>query len=365
MYCSLRPEEERRVNTTNTTENISETLDRQNRELLILNNPLQLYPSTLDTLMNHKFPPTRWVVEGLLPAGGMTIMSAAPGSFKTWLMLEIALSATLGKKLFNEFATEQTGVLLVDEESGPRILQERFRLLGADDQLPIMYFSREGHKVTQSYIESLISVCLSNEIGLVIFDSLVRIHQGDENASKDMSELFDLFKQLADQGISVLIAHHNRKGIPGTFSPSGDMRGSSDILAAVDCHMALVRQNGGQYILVQQTKNRYMQELKPFKLRFTESDDKSQFEFVESLQTKDDLRDQLKIHIIEQLSVEPEPTKKDLLAILNSKGVEIKLAQLGGILSELKLDGFVDDKPGIRNAIHYFLTDKGSASKTQ
>lgn len=353
------------MNTTNTTENISETLLRQNRELLILNNPLQLYPSTLDNLMSFKFPPTRWVIEGLIPAGGMTIMSAAPGSFKTWLMLEIAISATVGKELFGEFKTEQTGVLIVDEESGPRILQERFKVLGADYRLPIMYFSREGHKVTQSYIESLISVCLSNEIGLVIFDSLVRIHQGDENASKDMSELFDLFKQLADQGISVLIAHHNRKGMPGTFSPSGDMRGSSDILAAVDCHMALVRQNGGQYIVLQQTKNRYMQELKPFKLRFTESDSISQFEFVESLKTKDDHRDELKVIIINQLASKPDPTKKELLTILNDRGIEVKLAQLGGILSELKLDGLVEDKPGSRNAIHYFLTDKGSASKTQ
>ncbi len=292
-------------------------------------------------------------------------MSAAPGSFKTWMMLEIALSATLGRKLFGEFMTEQTGVLLVDEESGPRILQERFRQLGADEQLPIMYFSREGHKINQEYIESLISVCLSNGIGLVIFDSLVRIHQGDENASKDMSELFDHFKQLADQGISVLIAHHNRKSIPGSYNPSGDMRGSSDILAAVDCHIALSRQSNGEYVLVQQTKNRYMPELKPFKLRFAEQNERSQFQFIETLTTKDDRRNELKAAILKQLITEPNPTKKNLLDILNALGVDVKLAQLGELLSELKSSEMIDHRPGSRNAVHYFATDKGSALKTQ
>lgn len=354
------------MNTTKIpTENISETLLRQNKELLIQNNPLQLYPSSLGTLMNREFPETEWLIDGLIPASGMTIISAAPGSFKTWLMLEIALSITVGKKLFDEFGTTKTGVLLVDEESGPRILQQRFRLLGADDQLPIMYFSREGYKVNQEYIESLISVCLTNEIELVIFDSLVRLHQGDENASKDMSELFDLFKQLSDQGISVLIAHHNRKGIPGLYSPSGDMRGSSDILAAVDCHMALARQKGDEYVTVQQTKNRYTQELRPFKLRFVQSGDINQFEFIGTLKTKDDRREELKNQIIRQLTDDTGPTKKNLLHALNTRGIDIKLAQLGELLSELKLDGLVDDKPGIRNAVHYFVTSKGSASKTQ
>jgi len=344
-------------------ENIEQTRARQNKELLIRNNPLSLYPESLDTLLERSFSPTRWVVEGLLPSEGLTIMSAMPGSFKTWIMLEVALCVAQGDKLFGQYQTQASGVLIVDEESGMRMLNERFKQLNAPKGLPIIYFSREGHKVTQEYVDSLISVCLVNSIGLVIFDSLVRLHQGDENTSRDMSDLFNLFKQLADNGISVLIAHHNRKGIPGSYNPSGDMRGSSDILAAVDCHLAVNRNKNSEYVEVRQTKNRYMREVPPFKLRFIERDGYSEFQFVEVLETKNDQRDKWKLIILEQLSKEPDPTKKDLLNQLNALGIDIKLGVLGDLLEELRTSKRIDTKPGVRNAVHYFVTENTSAVK--
>lgn len=348
-------------------ENIQQTRARQNKELLIRNNPLSLYPESLDELLGRKFPPTRWIVEGLIPSEGITIMSAMPGSFKTWMMLDIALAVTQGYKLFGQYDTQTAGVLIVDEESGARMLNERFRQLGAPRGLPIAYFSRAGYKVSQDYIDSLISVCLTRNINLIIFDSLVRLHQGDENTSKDMAELFDLFKQLADNGLSVLIAHHNRKSMPGSYNPSGDMRGSSDILAAVDCHLAINRQKDSEYIEVRQTKNRYMREARPFRLRFLEQDGISSFQFVETLRTKDDRRTEFKEEILKQLADESNPTKKLLLERLNKMGVNIKLGTLGDLLEELVHDGQVDSKSGTRNAVHYFLVHPRdrSAAKSQ
>lgn len=347
-------------------ENIEQSRIRQNKELLIRNNPLSLYPESLDELLERKFPPTRWIVEGLIPSEGITILSATPGSFKTWLMLDIALSVTQGHRLFGRYNTQVTGVLIIDEESGARMLNERFKQLRAPRGLPIAYFSRAGYKVSQDYIDSLISVCLTRNISLVIFDSLVRLHTGDENTSKDMAGLFDLFKQLVDNSISVLIAHHNRKSMPGNYNPSGDMRGSSDILAAVDCHLAINRQKNSDYIEVHQTKNRYMRESRPFKLRFVEQDGFSSFEFVEAIQTKDDKRTELKQAILSQLSKEPYPTKKQLLLRLNETSIAIKLGMLGDLLDELVLSNQVVSKSGIRNAVHYSVPNPndGSALKT-
>lgn len=348
---------------------LKETLEqvraRQNKELLIRNNPLSLYPDSLDSLLQHNFPPARWIVDGLIPSEGLTIMSAMPGSFKTWIMLEIALCVAQGRKLFDQYNTELVGVLIVDEESGARMLHERFKKLHASEGLPISYFSREGHKISQEYVDSLISVCLANDVGLVIFDSLVRLHQGDENTSRDMAELFNLFKQLADNGISVLIAHHNRKSTPGSYNPSGDMRGSSDILAAVDCHLAVHRDKNSEYVEIRQTKNRYERELSPFKLRFTEAKGYSEFQFVGTIQTKDERRGYLKQAIITQLIKAPYPTKKALLETLNLSGIDIKKGALGDLLDELKADGKIDSKPGLRTAIHYFVPDQESAKDAE
>ena len=81
-------------------ENLDEILERQNKELLIQNNPLQLYPDTLDDLLARDFPPREWLVQGLLPAHAVTIISASPKSFKTWLLLYMAVCITQGKRLF-------------------------------------------------------------------------------------------------------------------------------------------------------------------------------------------------------------------------------------------------------------------------
>lgn len=323
--------------------------------------------ASLDSLMAQDFPVARWTVENIIPEGGLTILSAAPGSFKTWLMLEITLSIAEGRELFGKYGTHQTGVLFVDEESGARMLQERFKQLGFSRGLPIYYTSRQNTRVTETYIESLISTCKEKEIGLVMFDSLVRLHSSDENASKDMSELFNLFRRLTDHGLSVLIAHHNRKPSQGNYNPSGDMRGSGDILAAVDCHMAMSRQNGSEYVIVQQTKNRYMPELRPFKLRFIKEDGGSRFEFSGEEKSRADEHTKLKIAIITLLErTTSDTTKKALYEHLSETGNTVGLNRLGDLLEELQSEGKISTKPGPRNATFYQLELKNrSALKTQ
>ncbi|AHB42289.1 DNA repair protein RadA [Candidatus Saccharibacteria bacterium RAAC3_TM7_1] len=317
--------------------------------------------ASLDSLMTQYFPTARWTVESIIPEGGLTILSAAPGSFKTWLMLEITLSIAEGRSLFGKYSTNKTGVLFVDEESGPRMLQERFKQLGSVEGLPIHYTSRQNTRVTEAYVESLLVICKEKEIGLVMFDSLVRLHSSDENASKDMSELFNLFRQLTDSGLSVLIAHHNRKPNQGNYNPSGDMRGSSDILAAVDCHMAMSRQNGSEYVLVQQTKNRYMPEIRPFKLRFVLENETSYFEFVGEEKNRSSERADDKQYIVDTLKInESDITKKLLYELLASNGKKIGMNRLGEYLEELIVDELVFTSEGPRTAVYYHIrTDTG------
>ena len=312
--------------------------------------------ASLDSLMSQHFPAARWTVESIIPEGGLTILSAAPGSFKTWLMLEITLSIAEGRNLFGKYITNKTGVLFVDEESGPRMLQERFKQLGSNEGLPVHYTSRQNTRVTEAYVEGLIETCKEKQIGLVMFDSLVRLHSSDENASKDMSELFNLFRMLTDNGLSVLIAHHNRKPSQGNYNPSGDMRGSSDILAAVDCHMAMSRQNGSEYVLVQQTKNRYMPEIRPFKLRFVLGNDTSYFEFIGEEKNRSGERADDKQCIVDMLkSNESNITKKMLYELLASNGKKIGMNRLGEYLEELIVDELVFTSEGPRTAVYYHI----------
>ncbi len=172
-------------------------------------------------LMAKQYPAQKWLVDKLIPASGITILSAEPGSYKTYLLLEAALAVVSGRPLFGQFDTTKTGVLMIDMENGEALLQQRLRELGTPDNedLPIYFASRREFTVDKENIELAILNCKAYDVGLLMIDSLVRVHQGDENTAGDMAKVFEMLRQIADEGIAVLITHHNRK--PGSNVSSG------------------------------------------------------------------------------------------------------------------------------------------------
>jgi hypothetical protein len=64
---------------------------------------------------------------------------------------------------------------------------------------------------------------------LLVFDSLISFHTGQENDAAETRRYMQGFRRLADMGASVLILHHSGKG-----ETTKDFRGSSDIKAAID-----------------------------------------------------------------------------------------------------------------------------------
>jgi len=64
---------------------------------------------------------------------------------------------------------------------------------------------------------------------LLIWDSLIDFHDGDEQSAKETRRFMKHFRALANAGATVIILHHT-----GKTETSQDYRGSSDIKAAVD-----------------------------------------------------------------------------------------------------------------------------------
>ncbi len=282
-----------------------------------------LEPLKLDKLMEKQFPGVEWVVEQLIPAESMVAISGLPSAYKTWVTLEIALRVAKGEVLFDRFATKQTGVLIVDEETGERWLQQRIQKLQKDYDVPVYILSKAGFKLTTDSVEELLALVKQHSIGLIIFDSLVRIHTAnDENDSVQMSKVASLLQKLTKKGVSVLFTHHNRKPSGSRLSnPSQDMRGSSDILASVDCHLGINRKE--DVITITQTKLRQAEEIKPFTLSIIEENDELRFQFtgeVNSAKTrKVDFQEAIQIF----LSQENKPMyKQELFEALKAAGTE-------------------------------------------
>lgn len=323
---------------------------------------LKLITEPLGSLLKVEFPPEVWVVDQLLPDEGVTLLSGAPGSFKTWLYVEIAVKVAKGKLVFGHFEPKQTGVLVIDEESGERRLQKRFKQLGATDELPIHYLSRIGYKLNQVYTDAIAQKARELGTGLIIFDSFTRFNTGEENASGDMSTYMDYYRQLADAGFSVLILHHNRKEVAGKGSnPAQAMRGSSDILASADCHIAVSRNGQSEYIKLEQTKNRDIWEPAPFELHFYEN--AGGFEYVGAEKTASEKHEELLEEIRAFVAKHEGLSKGQLTTEIKAAGFKLGDTKIAKLLDELVALENLSVTEGSRNAKHYWLPKDPNANK--
>lgn len=236
----------------------------------------KLGPITLAELMAEPDFEPDWLVEHLLPNGGITILSGKAGNFKTWVILHIALCVASGKKVFGNFSTTPASILIVDEENQKRTLRKRLGMLGYDDSLEIYFWVQSGFKIDNpKQMQALADFVQKKKIKLVIFDSFVRVHSKEENYAKEVAEIFATIKQLTRMGVSVLFTHHHRKQVSQDDSQS--LRGSSDILAAVDAQISVQKEN--KMLKFTQNKLRDAEELKPFMVIVNTTDTSLGFEY--------------------------------------------------------------------------------------
>jgi len=239
-------------------------------------------------LASAEFSEPEWAVKGLVPQNCITVLSGAPGLYKSFLLSHIAICCAKGDKVFDEYTTRQQAVMIVDEENSKRRHSQRIKMLTDDHDLPIYYHIAKGFRVDDDWQTStLINEARQKGVGLLMFDTLVRIHGLDENNSGDINKVYQKLKNFTQAGITVLVTHHHRK--QGIFKPKPSdlmgaaeaMRGSSDILGMVDSHLAILSKNkdGDEtYLVAVQTKQRDAELIAPFKIRVISDEEKICFE---------------------------------------------------------------------------------------
>jgi len=222
---------------------------------------------SLDKLLAQDFPKYEWIVDHLIPVQGLVALSGMPGSYKSFITQHLALCTAIGSPLFGKFPTKQGKVLIIDKENQPRIIQQRFRLLGAKSFLDIFFLNSDFFIEDKQLVNNVCDVIKTRSISLVIIDSLIRIYRGkNENASNDMAVVFRELKSIQDAGAAIVFTHHHRKqSFLQKNTAAENMRGSSDILASVDCHLAIDKLE--EEIKISQTKLRQEMVIKPFKLK--------------------------------------------------------------------------------------------------
>jgi hypothetical protein len=226
-------------------------------------------------ILGQDFGEEEWLVEKLISKQGMTALSGNPGDYKTWITMHIALCMSRNIAVLGKFEVAQGAVLIIDEEDHLRLVKGRLESLGAKATDEIYYLSQSGFKAdNKKVVDALLEIVKEKNIKLVILDSLVRIHDQEENDAMGMAKVFKSLQALIKAGASVLFTHHHKKQQGFSMPNAGQMmRGSSDILAAVDCHITIGKnQNETDRLVIKQTKLRQAEALKPFEIAILKDD---------------------------------------------------------------------------------------------
>lgn len=173
-----------------------------------------------------------WMVKDWLPAETVGMVVAPPGSYKTWLLQDLAVSVATGLPFLGQYEVGQPGpVLFMQQEDWHGQIAHRFALIATHraemrpptiegDRLMLTIppqvriylhehrrFRFDDEQVVQAWVDQIRKI----RPRLVVLDPLYSAGAVDDFMAGTAKAMF-LFKSIRDQfGTTFLIAHHTRK----------------------------------------------------------------------------------------------------------------------------------------------------------
>ena len=192
--------------------------------------------------------PVKWLIHSVIPVGAFTALYGPPGSFKSFIALDIAEAIATGRPWMGNEVTENGAVLYICGEGfggvGARIKACK-QHHQTEDGAPIYVIrhqlnlraSVEDFNALMVSIETLVMETGIN-FKMIIVDTLARAFGGgNENDSSDMGAFITACGRIQQivQDCALMILHHSGK------DASKGLRGHSSLLGAVDTELELLR----------------------------------------------------------------------------------------------------------------------------
>lgn len=206
--------------------------------------------------MSRKLIPPGWLIEGFWPMGSHGIVAGPPKSYKSILIMEMAISIASGTSLFDTFPVHHQGpVLYIQNENPDWSIDDRIKkmlsykgietIVEAKEidgkiefiEAPIPFFSVDynmnlNNDTDKEWLEKTVK---EYKPLMVILDSLYMMMSGvDENSMKDVAPMMNwLLHSIAKpNNCAVVVLHHWNKNSKG--SRDTRMLGSQAFRAWVD-----------------------------------------------------------------------------------------------------------------------------------
>lgn len=146
---------------------------------------------------------------------------------------------------------EQRNVLYIDRENRERRAARRLAKLGLTLDHTFTLVCRDPISLNdRAGVDHLLLEIAKHRAQVVIFDTLTRFHNQNENASDQMAVVTRNILDVCDEGVTVLMLHHTSKGGRDRAKEpvhTDDTRGSGEIGAGADTELML-RTEGDRFI---------------------------------------------------------------------------------------------------------------------
>lgn len=195
----------------------------------------------------NRAPPS-WLVRGLLPRRGLGVVYGAPGSGKSFLVLDLAAAIARGIPWAGQRVKRGAVVYVgLEGQMGPRVSAYlREHQLAPADVATLQVIERQGLNLLQGEradVRRLIADIQAADVGpvaMVVVDTLNRaMPGGNENDSADMGRAIRCAGDIsAALNCLCVFVHHSGK------DTSKGMRGHSSLLGAADAELEVRRDNG-------------------------------------------------------------------------------------------------------------------------
>ena len=244
-----------------------------------------LAPDFLEQLNVSMLPRRRWLLEGTLLRGNVTVEVAPPGAGKSTLGIQQAVAIVTGRPITGHQVHEQTKVWVYNNEDDGDELKRRLAAVlqhwgisfaevrgrlalnsGADRPLLVAKADRAGNVIRLPDIDACIEHIKAHGIGVFIVDPFVETHEVNENSNEQVKAVAVMFREIARRGeCAVMLVHHTAKPPQGASDGhAGNLntaRGASALVGVariVQTLFAMSSKDAERYGVPEEERHRYV-----------------------------------------------------------------------------------------------------------
>lgn len=187
---------------------------------------------TAQELLEEPIDEADWIIEDLLPVGAH-ILAGAPKIGKSWMVLTMGLTVSMGQPFWDCAVCQGAVLYLCLEDTYARVKKRLWKL--TDEANDSFYLANSASTIKDGLAEQIEYFVITHpDLRLVFIDTFqkVRSPTGDSIYAADYGD-FSALKAVADKhNLAMIVVHHTRKmadeDIMNTVSGSSGTTGSAD-----------------------------------------------------------------------------------------------------------------------------------------